>query len=48
VENCLIYFMELPINLDKLVIAVNFQIRLKQERLLRYRQEDRLITELAE
>lgn len=47
IENCLIYYMGLPINLAELVIAVNFQIRLKQERLLRYRQEDRLITELS-
>lgn len=48
IENSLIYYMVSPVNLAELMTVVNFQIRLKEERLLRYRQEDRLITELAE
>lgn len=44
----LIHYMDLPINYSELILVVNFQMRIKQERLLRFRQEDRLINELAE
>ncbi|QPK61610.1 EAL domain-containing protein [Methylomonas sp. LL1] len=36
-----------PINVQELMLVLNFLIRLKQERLIRYKQEEQLITELA-
>ena len=38
----------LPINFSEFMIIVQFQLRMKQERILRYKHEEHLINELAE
>ena len=38
----------LPINFSEFLIIVQFQLRMKQERILRYKHEEHLINELAE
>ena len=38
----------LPINFSEFLIIVQFQLRIKQERILRYKHEEHLINELAE
>lgn len=45
--NCLTYKISTPINTQELLLAVNFLLRLKQERFLRHKQEEQLINELA-
>ncbi len=44
---CLKYKINIPINPQELLLAVNFLLRLKNERFLRYQQEEQLINELA-
>ena len=46
--NCFQHFMSLPINYTEFLLVVEFQLQLKNERFLRYHQEERLINELAE
>ncbi len=45
---CLIYSTQFPLNFQELLIVVDFQLGMKHERLLRHKQEERLINELAE
>jgi diguanylate cyclase (GGDEF)-like protein len=44
---CLKYKINIPVNSQELLQAVNFLLSLKNERLLRYQQEEQLINELA-
>jgi len=46
-DQCLTYQLKLPLDTNTLILAVNFLLRLKQERLLRHQQEEQLINELA-
>ena len=46
-EDCLVYNINAPVNTQELLLAVKFLLSLKQERQLRYRQEEQLINELA-
>lgn len=46
-ENCLVYKINNPFNTQELLLAVRFLLSLHQERLLRFRQEEQLINELA-
>jgi diguanylate cyclase (GGDEF)-like protein len=46
-ENCLIYNINLPVNAQEFMLAVDFLLKLKFERIKRYRQEEQLINELA-
>lgn len=46
-DHCLIYKLNAPVNTQELLLAVKFLLSLKQERLLRHEQEERLINELA-
>lgn len=46
-ETGLIHCLEQPVEPSVLLLAVNFLLRLKQERVLRQRQEEQLIDELA-
>jgi diguanylate cyclase (GGDEF)-like protein len=47
-QNCLIKTLEQPVSKSELLLLTEFLIRIKQERFLRYKQEERLISELAE
>ncbi len=44
----LIHTIPLPINFSEFLLIVKFQLRMKQERILRYKHEEHLINELAE
>ncbi|MDO9103881.1 MAG: EAL domain-containing protein [Methylovulum sp.] len=44
----LVHFLEVPFSRAELLMAVNFQLAIKQERRLRYKNEELLINELAE
>jgi len=44
----LIHEIRLPINFSEFLLVVEFQLRFKEERILRYKHEERLINELAE
>ena len=44
---CLKYKINIPVKPQELLLAVNFLLRLKNERFLRYQQEEQLINELA-
>jgi diguanylate cyclase (GGDEF)-like protein len=46
-DDCLISRITTPPNLQELVLSTNFLLTLKRERLLRYRQQEQLINELA-
>ncbi len=46
-DDCLTYNINTPVNVQELLLAINFLLSLKQERQLRHRQEERLINELA-
>lgn len=46
--HCLTYWIEEPVDTVELLMAAGFLLTLKHERLLRYKQEERLINELAE
>ena len=46
-EHCLTYQITAPSNPEILMLAINFLMRLKQERFLRHQQEEQLINELA-
>ena len=43
-----VYFLNLPLNINELLMVVQFQLAFKQERCLRLEQEEVLMTELAE
>ena len=45
--DCLCYKINAPVNPAELILAVHFLLSMKQERLLRHQQEERLINELA-
>lgn len=44
----LVYHLELPLSRAELLTAINFQLAIKQERCLRYKNEELLMNELAE
>ncbi|MCK5831012.1 MAG: EAL domain-containing protein [Methylococcales bacterium] len=44
----LIHYMSRPLNYSEFMLVVGFQLSMNYERFLRYKQEDRLINELAE
>jgi len=45
---CLVHSMPLPLNYPEFISILNAQLIIKHERFLRYKQEERLINELAE
>ncbi|BCG62889.1 MAG: hypothetical protein methR_P0554 [Methyloprofundus sp.] len=45
---CLLHYMVAPISYANLLIVIGFQLNMKHERCLRYQQEERLVSELAE
>jgi diguanylate cyclase (GGDEF)-like protein len=45
---CLVHTMQYPVNYNEFLLVVDFQLSMKHERFLRHKQEERLITELAE
>ncbi|MCK4841929.1 MAG: EAL domain-containing protein [Methylococcales bacterium] len=47
-EKCLSYKLTSPVDYSELLIVVGFQLNMTHERLLRHKQEERLINELAE
>jgi len=47
-DTCLNHHLSLPIDYSELLIVLSFQLTMKHERFLRYKQEERLINELAE
>jgi len=47
-SKCINHFITLPINYSEFWIVVGYQLNIKNERFLRYKQEERLINELAE
>ena len=47
-SNCLNHHVSGPIIYSELLIVIGFQLIMKHEKLLRYKQEERLINELAE
>ena len=47
-SRCLVYTLDQSFSIHELLMAVDFQLGIKQERFLRHKQEERLINELAE
>ncbi len=47
-QRYLIHTLQYPLNYHELLLIIDFQLGMKHERLLRHKQEERLINELAE